>query len=234
MFLYKYISINSASRLQNLKSLLDNGQIWASSIDFVNDPYEGVYSELDDSDYIHPKIKSTKNIIARLKMREYLIICLSKKVDSHLMWAHYAEKHTGICIKFNSKKCKKLSTAEQVKYVSLKPPLNFKRIPVRLTNRESPIIRDLLLKKFRDWNYEKEYRVLINRLNFNLDKAGDYVFLNPESIESIYLGKNINLETARTIYDLCLNKKIKIFKYSGHSKKYEMEFNELFNKNDIT
>ncbi len=121
--------------------------------------YVGLYAE-------HFKTES------RLKFREldYLgiyICCLSSKCDSTLMWAHYANSNTGICIEydFNNSKLKPLQR-------NMLFPVAYSQSPVDLRDLladekckvyQYPLDAAVLcaaLNKAEVWSYENEWRLV--------------------------------------------------------------------------
>lgn len=125
-----------------------------------HDNYVGMYTE-------HFKTES------RLKFREldYLgtyVCCLSSKCDSTLMWAHYANSNTGICVEydFNDPKLKPL-------YKKIVFPVAYSQEPIDLRDLladekqqvyQYPLYAAVLcaaLNKARDWSYENEWRLVL-------------------------------------------------------------------------
>ena len=91
--LYKYQPIGSgqmrAKRIQTIKK----EQIWASRVKYLNDPFE--FKML----YADQKNNNVREFYEDVLNRNE-IICLSSKWNDKLMWAHYAESHTGMCIEY--------------------------------------------------------------------------------------------------------------------------------------
>ena len=121
--------------------------------------YVGMYTE-------HFKTES------RLKFREldYLgtyVCCLSSKCDSTLMWAHYANSNTGVCIEydFNDPKLKPLqrSMVFPVAYsqspVDLRDLLDDEKCKVYPYPLDAAVLC-AALNKATVWNYENEWRLV--------------------------------------------------------------------------
>jgi len=73
---------------------------------------------------------------------------------SVLMWSHYGNHHTGVCLQFEiARDPKILLEAVPLKYVENYPVFNW----VKDTGLQ---MRDLLLHKFKDWKYEGEWRII--------------------------------------------------------------------------
>ena len=104
------------------------------------------------------------------KMLGWSVCSFTAKPMNELMWAHYAEMHKGVCLKFN---------------LSLTPELNEKLNQVRYTNN-FPVINSMedlpnaLLTKRNAWSYEDEWRILTN-------VRGAKPFIKA-SLEAIYFG----------------------------------------------
>jgi hypothetical protein len=80
------------------------------------------------------------------------IVCFSKVRDDILMWAHYADKHKGLCLEFDgSSNCIFFGEAQPVEYEDYTP------IPLH-EDRERQMTR-VILTKSNHWLYEKEYRI---------------------------------------------------------------------------
>ncbi len=80
------------------------------------------------------------------------IVCLSKVRDDILMWAHYADRHKGLCFEFDgSSNCIFFGGAQPVEYeVYTSIPLHEDK------NRQ---MTRVILTKSKHWSYEKEYRI---------------------------------------------------------------------------
>jgi hypothetical protein len=84
--------------------------------------------------------------------KRYRVYCLTTKPANMLMWSHYSENHTGICLEF---RCANdvLSGALQVVYCKTYPPLD-------LADDHHRTVLLPLLTKAKAWEYEDEYRLI--------------------------------------------------------------------------
>ena len=106
------------------------------------------------------------------------VLCLSTNPNSSLMWAHYADSHRGICLRFDGY-FPFFAEAQKVNY-----PLHRRRInPFRDTLAEN--METALLNKCEDWKYEEEWRI-VNYQN----GPGTYHFPT-ESLTGIIFGARI-------------------------------------------
>jgi hypothetical protein len=112
----------------------------------LNDPFELIALDVLKPDVRH-KAEEFKN-----KCNDELgLLCFSADWTSPALWAHYAVKHTGICLGFDLKS----GFGTGVNYVSER---------IKLARNETfDQLRDrLLYTKFSHWSYEEEIRVIID------------------------------------------------------------------------
>lgn len=115
------------------------------------------------------------------------VICFSENNDSNLMWSHYAENHTGICLEYKFEK----NTADLCKYMFpvkyTQHPINTSELKIYDNKKyDNQIELDNLLSlitKSDDWSYEKEWRLIIGEVSFGEDYDGIKIeFLKPNKI----------------------------------------------------
>lgn len=136
------------------------------------------------------------------------VISTSENEFSPLMWPHYT-KEKGFQIKFNTEKLEKSiqeNFPEHEQYIGL--------YPVNYTEKLSPIdispFQSLLVPlyyatniKSKDWDYEKEWRILVSKQNmgvpytkrglnvnkdYHVNKKNRYVYYDKELVEEVTLG----------------------------------------------
>lgn len=172
MFVYKYKSLgNSTCSLEKekqfgyLKDICTNGQLYASNFDNLDDPMEGIfnsYRNIDDS-YLS-ELFSTKNCTH--------ICSLSPTYQSMLMWSFYANQHKGCCIEVELLE----DEPKTVNYVT-----NPMDVDTANLDNEGKI-EQILLRKYLDWAFENELRVLtkerfvkvrVNKVYFGMRISND-------------------------------------------------------------
>lgn len=157
------------------------------------------------------KMKKTpaKLVLDKLKsdgmnaeVKNRAVSCFSKNFNNILMWAHYANAHTGICIGYNAVALY-LEIAQQfeermmvtVDYAKEFKPLNYYR------HRRESIIR-WLKTKAEIWSYEQEIRIILNHVNF--EGSNKYIInINPTCVHSVYVGtrmSELNLNELKGIW----------------------------------
>jgi hypothetical protein len=115
-----------------------------SRIKELNDPFE-----LFSVEMTNPAFRRSMNSVKDEVAKNFGVNCFSKNWKNPVQWAHYADKHKGICLGFDidSKELKK------VNYVS-------KRLKPAGTPSEELIFK-IFRTKYIHWSYEEEYRVFI-------------------------------------------------------------------------
>ena len=88
------------------------------------------------------------------------VLSLSEKCDNLLMWAHYAQSHSGLVIGFDGEHeyfHQQLGSDDEFRYIR-KVRYSDIRPRVDLTTIEDAA--DIFLTKSREWEYEQEWRIM--------------------------------------------------------------------------
>lgn len=117
----------------------------------LNDPFELLGVDVGDKEH-RAAFRATKEQINESKG----LICFSKSWSNPLMWGHYAEKHTGMCLGFDVPD-KLLAPVIYAKRL-LKMEIDPKTRKPKPTER---VVNQLLRTKFYDWKYEDEMRLFV-------------------------------------------------------------------------
>ncbi|MFA6056849.1 MAG: DUF2971 domain-containing protein [Taibaiella sp.] len=168
------------------------------------------------------KKMSTEGMANEIKNRG--VSCFSRNFNNILMWAHYAESHTGICIGFNLEKLY-LSISENsrekmmvpVDYVDNLSPLNYYR------HRRESIVR-FLKTKAKCWSYEEEIRIVMNHLNFN-GESKLIQEVNKDCFHSVHFGTRITEQNRNEIIQLCKNQypQVELFDIKPEESHFELK-----------
>lgn len=142
------------------------------------------------------ELKEFENYIAQcfVKLKKVVInslgiICLSESYDNVLMWAHYSNKHTGICVEYD------FTNVDEMLLSSLLPVEYKKERPIvtnDLYKDKKKLSFNLLSSSYiksKDWKYEKEWRILLplKYLDENLN------YKSPK-ITKVFFGLNVEEE----------------------------------------
>lgn len=118
-----------------------------SRFDDLNDPFELLSAHLGE--------RAARRFYSRLQRAvadRFGVICFSDNWRSPVMWAHYGDKHKGLCLGFD------IREAAEVKYKPerLKHELDQTQSGVRVS---AELIKVAMTTKFDEWSYEREWRV---------------------------------------------------------------------------
>lgn len=160
------------------------------------------------------------------------VFCVSEVRDSLLMWAHYAQNHTGAVFEFWSlpEVDNPLSVAAPVEYVS-SPPSFFS---------EQEFIEDLLSLKRLDfqslyrryayiksdhWGYEREWRVWYP---FSDTDAHDLNPIHPTELQAAYFGCRMDPNIRKKLITLLRAgfPDVKLYQAKRRKDSYTLEFTE--------
>ena len=92
-------------------------------------------------------------------------VSFSEDPTNILMWAHYAENHSGVCLEFATSCIRGIDSIKRVTYAN--PNEGVDRFPLpSATNEETSHrylmkVRGFLSKKAHVWAYEKEWRLIV-------------------------------------------------------------------------
>lgn len=87
-------------------------------------------------------------------LEETGVFSLSEVPDHILLWSHYADSHTGICLQFEAtRNTQFFGLAQKVQYQFEYPLIN------PIVNSPDHILNAALLTKAKFWEYEKEWRI---------------------------------------------------------------------------
>ena len=222
MSLYKYVTF------EDLKRILD-GSIRFTQPGAFNDPFEmvpelhvpeefgsrelsiqfsliaprrelavGALDEDFTSDYCSDQ--NSRRILDSLN-QTIGILCLSKNGSSLLMWSHYADGYSGAVVKFDETH-EFFSGHSQMEYSKHRPKMDI----ASYTNGEQPIPIAELCVKAKEWEYEKEVRVVRSlddcRCVGTAKGFPVYVMDVPSGcIESVILGERMPVSHQREIWD---------------------------------
>ena len=140
---YKY---RSMSNLRYFLDILLYKRLYLASYSELNDPMEGAYRIMDGvkfDDYWLRLLRSEKNDIH--------ICSLSKTYNNILMWSHYADSHKGCCFELE------VTSKEGI----FETPVQYvEKIGVVQGKDYKDEAYQILSRKLKCWDYEKEIRFL--------------------------------------------------------------------------
>lgn len=137
--------------------------------------YQDIYNCLEQ---FNLSTEPNSRIIVKCKLA-----CFSETYDNILMWSHYAKYNKGFCIEYDTSKCNEVTkNLYPVLYVS-EPTFSPKLMNDYVDGKADISISQTLFStiKFKDWQYEKEWRLF----------GSEQLIKMPALPTCIYLGANI-------------------------------------------
>jgi hypothetical protein len=172
-------------------------------------------------------IRTTEELIQNKIFSEYRIYCLSTKSTCELMWAHYGDRHQGICLEFNVDNdvfCGAIEITYQDELLTIDTVKRDIGDAAKLT----------LASKSKSWDYEAEYRLIAHEANsplseYPLRSVRNFLPIPSNSLNSIIIGCNMPECSIDKIKDIIAISKQNILlkKATRSNNKYELIINCL-------
>lgn len=218
-------SFSVLSYLLNLSTLLKSDEFTTEDLNNIKQKYDVAAKEI--------LIKGRKLI-----SEQFRITCLSERMDSPLMWSHYANKHYGFCLEYDftltmtSMRYRDLPTAQimlfPVIYSNERPLLSkalfdSKNAYKYLKSKKLPpqALEKLmygLLVKSNDWEYEKEWRI------FQI--TGETTMKLPKP-RKLFLGANMEEEAKQKLILIAKEKHIPVIQMFLKADKYNFDYYQI-------
>lgn len=151
----------------------------------------------ENNTLLRKSITETTLNVWKNNAERFRVFCLTTKPTSLLMWAHYGNKHKGLCLEFDAT-AEKIWRARRVVYADKLPLANADLI----LNPEA-LLEASLLTKSTEWSYEEEYRILARDgtidPTFSLATEGDFLKLPKGAITAVIAGSRANIDAVRDI-----------------------------------
>ena len=80
------------------------------------------------------------------------MLCFSEDWKDPVMWAHYGDKHRGVCLGFNLDR----TLVEKVQYEDKRLIEALKNAEGKTDLLDAPMKEKLRVTKFKSWSYEQE------------------------------------------------------------------------------
>lgn len=156
-------------------------------------------NEVDYDDLTYPDLGIMQSMIVNKVKENIGVVCFSDSQLNQLMWAYYAQSHTGFCVGYEVDTTKLSADklyGKQVNYVSHKPTIDIWQLFF------SDYTDQLVFTKSKDWAHESEYRIAANvKVQ---DKAGNLIGFANQSIN----GFKLKMPTSMIISELICGAKM--------------------------
>ena len=163
------------------------------------------------------------------------VVCFSASGwDNQLMWAHYANSYSGICVEYDFERMDKfIGFMYPVDYYSERPTISLKDLGIekiekdengKLKTAETDMsaIFSYMLAKNKCWQYEKEWRIINTG-----EEPFSPVFLDAPFIKSITLGLKVDDLCRQLIWDVCQERGIECYQLVTNSCDYVLTREKL-------
>lgn len=148
-----------------------------------------------------------EELINKIKFK---ISCFSETNKSILMWSHYASQHKGFCIEYDTSKIE-----DKIKKEIYPVFYHETFFPLIKTEKEINDKKFNSLIKYKDWRYEKEWRLLLNE---------DFVYLKPSKI---YLGVKFDDDNLVLFKEIAHDQNCKLYKMNMDYSEYKLYETEI-------
>ena len=172
-------------------------------------------SKIDKTKITRKKFEDLINKVAKRVTQKKGIACFMSNCENLLMWAHYADSHKGVSLKFNIlEDTEFFSPMKKVIYEEDYPEYDY------LTNKND-FVNQMFFVKSEDWKYEEEVRILKN-------KSGNYKF-NSNSLKEVIFGCKISEGDKKTLTKIIRNyyQNCKLTQAYKHKSKFGLEFKDV-------
>lgn len=150
--------------------ILPELRIRLSTFDTVNDPFELLGVQQSDR-------KSRRHFVGlyELWVKTLGFVSFSDNWKSPLMWGHYAKNHTGVCLGIEVPDQRPM----KVSYEPHRLQVLLEMSPLEAAVDEE-VIKQVVTTKFKDWEYEREWRYIEKLANKDEETGLYYVDFSPD------------------------------------------------------
>ena len=145
-------------------------RIRLSTFDKVNDPFELLgtsQSSREDRHHFKWLYKHWVNTLG--------FVSFSDNWASPPMWAHYAKSHTGVCLGIEVPDDRPLKMSYEPRRLDFL--LNMSPLEAAV---DDEVIKKVITTKFKDWEYEREWRYVAPLEDMDEETGLHYVYFSPD------------------------------------------------------
>ena len=173
---------------------------------------------------LNMQIRSFQTTVEKLRSTTG-VLCLSESNDSLLMWAHYANNHSGMCVEYELLGINRQLSFSPVPVIYSNERACFHSIDSNTIKNDSMgVFFESLTSKSPEWSYEREWRIIRDDgacgTNWNVEKRG--ALLNMICPTSIILGCMAKPEFEKVVYEYCEEFKINLYKMEKDKNLYHL------------
>jgi hypothetical protein len=146
--------------------ILRDRRLKISRLEELNDPFELLGASIGEA-----QMRWIMETLHEHWAETLGMICLSDNWQSPVMWAHYGQKHHGVCLGFDVSDRPELISKIDYAPDRLRHVLQQSD---RLLGVNEALLVQILRTKYQDWSYEHEYRLFTDLRD--RDPDGNYYF----------------------------------------------------------
>ena len=159
-------------------------QLKVARFDDLNDPFELLSARMGDSKS-RPLYRELKAEISK----GHGLLCFGTHWRSPVMWAHYGDKHKGLCLGFE------VTGAQEVMYEPERLRLKLEEVAVG-RDFNAAVRHAAMTTKFEQWSYEEEWRVVVPLRSPHPDGNFYKSFDQTMQLVEVVIGSRCNLTQA--------------------------------------
>ena len=190
---------------------LRNKRMKIATIGDMNDPFELLGMNLRDKE-ARKKFRSWRDDMAS----DYGFMCFSRNWHNPLLWSHYGDKHSGVCLGFD------LSDEHLIDVIYTGSRIQLPNGVLNQAKGADQIMQRLLSAKYTDWAYEDEVRVFCDLADPDA-KSGRYFsgFGDTIALKEVIAGP-LCKTTAEQFRDVIEDQSVKLIKSRLAFKSYRI------------
>jgi len=164
-------------------------------------------------------IRNLSNELINTIAQKHRVYCLGVDLQNQLMWAHYANKHKGICLEYGLSN-EVMCFAQKCEYTSTFPL-------TKAYEDLEDVGLQMLLTKSDAWIYENEYRLITTESAFASDEdllvsVNGFLKLPEGALKAIIVGCECDLDKVKNFVH-AINPHLEIKQAFRVDNKYELQ-----------
>lgn len=200
------------------KKILQEKRFKLSRLNELNDPFEFMGACVGEK-----QARKVARVLHDHWHKTIGILCAGTSYESPVMWAHYGHKHQGVCLGFDFVVDDELRWPSQVKYEPERVKGMFDNIGPKNPMTEEQLGL-LLTTKFKDWEYEREWRLFAKLDERDAEDGLYYLSFEPHlQLREVILGARCE-ETVRDFAAMVPppRRPVEVFKLRGAFNRFAM------------
>jgi len=173
--LYRYFPLDICKNdlLDRILDVVNNHRLYAPRPIEFNDPFDCIVKFENGDQDLQEKIQHRVNTHAG-------VLSFCENNDSILLWAHYSNKHYGVCLEFDMNQWQRKHVhLDKVEYKMERPLISRQDLSNATARSTLPgsafgsagsdqtldLLKKMAFVKHEDWKYEKEWRIICSFQN---------------------------------------------------------------------